>query len=343
MLSQRKIPRLPTSLEQQLDTFNWSVKRSDHFVSTLDRKVYVLDGFGNLTTVARTTLPDSKVKRNPMLTITTAFIHDKRSRTEQIEDNLHSGPSDELAKLYDVTGNAGVVLSQSVDFSFEDLLEYDIVKDVNSNYCISLDSEALVQYSERRGSREDEKAHIKLVDKSSLALNLTIVDNRKEAPESYYVNIAGRVFCVPVRTCPTAESGVWIDSNLKQSGIAMMEFQRLDDSIYKENRETIPPVTLFATAIEAKRFGDVDALIKEHTRRQELELTDMKHNLEVIKAESAKAKAELDKQSDSRKEHYEDRSYQRKDDSEKIGVVGKVIAGVVALAGSIVALVRWLG
>lgn len=343
MFATNKQTRQPNSTEQQLDTFNWSVRRSDHFLSTLKRKVYILDGYGNLITVANTALPDPKNQLDARLSITTSFVHDRRSRTEQVEDRAFAPTPKDLIDLYDIRGDAGVVLTQTVEFPLEELLRHEIIKDVNSNYCISLDREALAKHAARKVAREPDTAPIKQVDNMSLALNLSVVDNRPNAPKVYYVNLAGRVFCVPVVTGSFVEDGVWIDSNLKQEGMPMMEFQPLDISVYQETREVIPAVTLFTSALEAKRFGDADAQLKEEARRKEREILDLKHTLELTKAESAKAKAELESKSDIRKDSYEASSYRRKDDSEKIGVVAKTIAGIVALAGAIVTFVRWFG
>jgi hypothetical protein len=326
-----------------MDKFTGSATRTDSFYNALPCKVYLLDGYGNLCTISRTVNTDIKVKAYPHFSITTSFSHDIRSNSMQIEDYLHQGMTAEQAILYERTGRAGVTLSQTVEFSLEDLTDNEIVRDTKSNFCLSLNRDALISHSKRRGRREHENTPTPEVSNSYLALNLTVVDNAVDAPEAYYVNIAGRVFRVPVIPSPNVEDGVWIESNLKQSGKDKVEFVSIKDAVYREGRESIPSVTLFTSALEAKRFGDTDAELRETSRKQEREIIDLKHNLEVLKAESAKAKAEQEETTAKTKDRYEARSHQRKDDTEKFGIVAKTLTAIVALTGAIVGFIRWLG
>lgn len=343
MMVTSKHPRTPTQQYQNGYMFPGTMMRTEHLQNTMNRKVYLLDGYGVLHTISRTAtaLPkDAEIG----LAITTAINHDMVSDSVQIEDRPHLRSPDDIREITRVSGGAhgcSLVMSHTVVFTQGELTENEVVYDKNSNYHVSLSRDALLRVSADRLNPTKVKTANSKTDNCTLALNMVIVDNRKDSPTSYFVNLAGRVYKVPVTVNPEIEDGVWIESNRPEVGPDKAEFQSLNDSIYVEDRKVIPPVTLFTSALEAKRFGDESAQSKERERLHNVELTDLKHALEKAKAENAKYKEELDRRAAERNDYYAERSTRRKDDSENIGIVAKVITGVVAVAGALVGLVRW--
>lgn len=343
MMVTSKRPISPSEQHQNGFMFHNSMMRTEHLQNTMDRKVYLLDGYGILHTIAKTaiTVTASTVIG---LSITTATYHDMVSDTVQIEDRPHLRSPDDVREQTRVSGGgrgSSLALSQSVVFTLSELSAHDVIHDKCSNYYVSLSREALESISKSRVNPSPKKTVSKETDNCTLSLNMVIVDNRREAPSSYFINSLGRVFEVPVTNDPSIEDGIWIQSNLPQSGPEVAEWQSLTDSIYDSERKVVPPVTLFTNALEAKRFGDESAASKEREHLNVQELARLKHDLEIAKQENASRKEELSRLAASRTDYYDERSSRRKDDNEKVGTVAKAITGVVAVAGALVGLIRW--
>jgi len=343
MLVTTKNPIAPSAQHQNGFYFPCTMMRTEHIQNTTDRRVYLLDGYGFLHTIAKTAV-ELTASAVVGLSITTGIFHDTVSNTAQIEDKAYTRSPEDFREASRVSGGlpgCSLVVSQTVAFTLDELSANDVIHDRNSNYFVSLSKDALVAVSESRSNPSPQKTVSTDSSSCTLALNMVIVDNRTNAPSSYYVNVLGRVYEVPVTVDNEIEDGVWIQSNREQAGPNVAEWQSLTDSVYAENRDVVPPVTLFTNALEAKRFGNESNLIKEQERIHASELARIKQDFEKTKAENLRQKEELEMRSNGRKDYYEERSSRRKDDNEKIGIVAKVITGVVAVAGALVGLIRW--
>lgn len=188
----------------------------------------------------------------------------------------------------------------------------------------------------------------KVVD---LTINIVIVDNINPGVP-YYLNIENRVYkiySVVSEDAGNLPDGVHIiDTRRPVDGNSEPSY-KLKDCIYDGTGKYDSPFTVFVNPHDARTNGHRNALIEARAHELELELKErdrellgLKTLVQKAKEEAALRKENLDALGDARKDYYEGRSYSRKDSSESLSATTKFIAGMCALATTVLGVTKLL-
>lgn len=268
---------------------------------------------------------------------------------QKIKDKLSSN-------LYYLASNKTVSFSMSRTIRQDDLYKAGVLYIPETGIVVTMDREKITTphpYSPEGLQNIEHSQVLENVGQSGIMIK--VVDNDQISPMRYYY--AGkRLICVGSIVDQRRESGVYITicDRDNERNVKFVTFKEAEDLI-----------GLFKTQDEALTHGDPKQMTAHHAREienhnlnleninlslknesvankaklqeREAELAALKHNLNLMRENIEHAalvrKHTLDSVGDRRKDHFEERSYYRKDSSEAWKFVPLVVGVVVGVAG----------
>lgn len=233
----------------------------------------------------------------------------------------------------------------------------------NLDLCVSINPIEYVEphpYSPEGILNRHEQDVADFTPERGFGYTIKIVDNHKQI-DPRYINISGIVYRIPISTDETMQNGVYIT----YKGRADNLFNQTNVTTDHYPLETIADKCpfLYRTIEDASHYGDVVARMSEELEREKLKSArdqldnkqrmqewefDKKKQQDMHERETTLLKQQIDKEAalmkeekdklehqrtlleQERKDHYERRSYERKDSSELWKMIPVVIAGVLA-------------
>lgn len=170
-------------------------------------------------------------------------------------------------------------------------------------------------------------------------ISIINVDNSGDniQANTFYTNLGGQVVKIPAIRNEAQRDGLYVYTHNQMEG----EKIKPKETVYLTHSDALSHTRVdvpafYRTYAEAESLGNLVEKQKEEQRKIEFEqnarLTQLKAELELKKAEFEQFKREMENRSMERKDHYEERSYRRKDESEWLKWVMGVGGVVIGLA-----------
>lgn len=253
----------------------------------------------------------------------------------------------------ETTGGFRIIIRRHI--RQQDITEYKAVYDSATDFMFCFENAYLTFVHPESKEGRNNKDLTDYVNGRPNGRLIEIVDNNKEIRERFVFS-ANSVIRIPTVQDKTRDNGIYVTSVIDngmsvsdvdtkrygfEEGSALFGlFVTREDAMTNGNPERISKLNVAEREKElqelktsyAKREAEVDAERLEIKAMQTRHEAALEKERSDRKIEIDKLTDELNKKSAERKDHYEEKSYQRKDNSETIKIISAVVGGFIAAA-----------